>query len=85
MGTNNTAVITTATRDNILREIDAKGTSKAAVARDADIPMTTFDRKISDNPKYNFTIPELGDIAEALGIELADILPAALLTTKVAA
>jgi hypothetical protein len=74
MGTNNNGVITTATNQNILLAIRHHGTNKNAVATAAGIPGTTFDRKI--NGKNDFTLSELGDIADALGLTLGDILPA---------
>lgn len=72
MGTNNTAVISTATRNNILNHIDGKGTSKHAIARKAGIPMTTFDRRL-EHPEQ-ITLKEAGSIAAALGVTIADIL-----------
>jgi len=76
MGTNDTAVISTATRDNILNLIDGadgrEKTSKYAVARKAGIPMTTFDRRL-EHPE-RLTIKEAGDIAAALGVSITDIL-----------
>jgi len=81
METNNTAVITTATNENILTEIKRLGTSKAAVAHNAGIAMTTFDRKMK---RHDFTIRELGAIAEALNLTLADIFPVALLAKDAA-
>lgn len=75
--------VTVVTNQNILQEIKRRGTTKNAVARKAGIPATTFDRKI--NGVNDFTLPELGAVAEALGLELIDILPADLLTSKVAA
>lgn len=83
MGTNNTAVVTAATNHNILLGIVKQGTTKNALASKAGIPKTTFNRKIDG--KSDFTIAELGAVAEALGLELIDILPISLLTSKVAA
>lgn len=83
METNNTAVITTATNRNILLGIVQNDTTKAATARKSGIPMTTFDRKIKGGG--DFTLRELGSIAEALGLTLADILPVDLLSSRNAA
>jgi DNA-binding phage protein len=79
----NTAVITTATNRNILLGIVQNDTTKSATARKAGIPMTTFDRKI--NGGGDFTLRELGAIAEALGLTLADILPIEIITRRNAA
>ena len=78
-----TTQVTTVTNQNILQEIKRRATTKNAVARKAGIPATTFDRKI--NGVNDFTLNELGAIAAALGITLADILPVQLLAAKVAA
>lgn len=75
-----TAAITAATNRNILLGIVRQDTSKNAIARKAGIPMTTFDRKIKGIG--DFTISELGSIAEALDATLADILPVDMLTAK---
>lgn len=83
MEKNNTGVITTATNHNILLGIVKQGTTKNAVAKAAGIPATTFDRKV--NGKNDFTLRELGAVAEALGLELADILPAELIAGRKAA
>lgn len=82
MGTSTTQV-TAVTNLNIIHEIKRGGTTKNAVAKAAGIPATTFDRKI--NGVNDFTLAELGAVAEALGLTLADILPADLLAAKVAA
>lgn len=71
MATNNSAVSTAINR-NILLGILTKGTSKTAVATKAGIAYSTFNRKI--NNASDFTLRELGQIAEALDLELADIL-----------
>lgn len=82
MGTTTTRV-TAVTNLNILQEIKNRNTNKNAVAQQAGIPKTTFNRKVDG--KADFTLAELGDIAEALGITLGDILPVDLITAKVAA
>lgn len=68
-----TTQVTTATNHNILRLIKDHGTTKNAVAKAAQIPATTFDRKI--NGKTDWTIPELGDVAGVFGLTFWDILP----------
>lgn len=83
METNSTAIVTAATNHNILLGIVKHDTTKNAVARKAGIPMTTFDRKI--NGRSDFTLRELGAVAEALGLGLADILPVELLSHRDAA
>jgi len=82
METNNTAVITTATNQNILLGIVKQNTTKNAVARNSGIPATTFNRKVDG--KADFTLRELGAVADALGLTLADILPVKLLAKDAA-
>lgn len=83
MGTNNTAVVTATTNHNILLAIVKQKTTKIAVAEKAGIPKTTFNRKVDGYS--DFTLAELGAVAEALGLTLGDLLPVELLTSKVAA
>lgn len=71
MATNYTAV-STATKRNILLGIIDKGTSRSATAAKAGISSSTFHRKLN-NPEQ-FTLKDLGSIAQALDIELKDIL-----------
>ena len=78
-----TTQVTAVTNHNILLAIKDQDTTKNAVARKSGIPATTFDRKIDGHT--GFTLRELGAVAEALGLELIDILPINLLTAKVAA
>jgi len=72
METNATA-LSAATKQNILLGILEKGTTKNATALKANIASTTFTRKLN-NPA-DFTLRELGQIAEALDLQLADVLP----------
>lgn len=72
MATNYTAVSTAAKRNILLRIIDT-GTSRSAVAAKAGISSSTFHRKLNKNPEQ-FTLKDLGDIAQALEIELTDLL-----------
>lgn len=80
---NAAAEITSATITNILVGIVRKGSSKNAVAKASGIPLTTFSRKI--NGHGDFSLRELGDIASALGLVLADIIPVDLIAAKVPA
>ncbi|WP_104087089.1 helix-turn-helix transcriptional regulator [Arthrobacter sp. GMC3] len=80
---NITDVITSTTNTNILVGIVRQNVSKNALARASGIPLTTFSRKI--NGHGDFTLRELGDIAAALGMTLADILPVGLISTQSAA
>ena len=70
MATNYTAV-STATKRNILLGILDKGTSRSATAAKAGISSSTFHRKLN-NPEQ-FTLKDLGSIAQALDIELTDL------------
>jgi hypothetical protein len=72
--------ISAATTRNILLGILEKGSTKNAIAVKAGIPTTTFTRKL--NSDGDFTLRELGKIAEALDRQLADILPSELLTSR---
>lgn len=74
MGTNVSAISATA-KQNILLGILEKGTTKYAVAAKAGIPSTTFDRKLKN--AGTFTVEELGYIAEALDLQLEDMLKSA--------
>lgn len=64
-----------ATNHNILLGILKKGTTKNAIAIRAGIAPSTFLRKIND--PTDFTVKELGKIAEALDKNLEDILGSA--------
>lgn len=72
--------ISSATNKNIKLGIVDAGTNRNAVARKAGIPPTTFNRKLDGHA--DFTLRELGHIAEALDCQLADILPSELLVTR---
>lgn len=78
MATNTTAEITSATNENILLHILRKNTSRNALARSAGLAPTTFNRKIDGH--NDFTLRELGSIAEALNVQLDKILPVNLIT-----
>jgi DNA-binding Xre family transcriptional regulator len=82
MQTNNEAVAT-AIKRNILFGLLDQEISKNEAATRAGIPSSTFHRKLK-NPE-GFTLRELGQIAQALDRQLADILPSELLTTRRAA
>ena len=68
---NNTTDIRSVTRRNILVQIVDKGTNRNALATAAGIPGTSFNRKL-DHPEQ-FTLKDLGSIAQALDIELKDL------------
>lgn len=57
---------------NIRRLIGERGTSPFAVAKDAGIPDTSFYRKLDQRP-HKFTVEELAEIAEALGVQVVDL------------
>lgn len=71
MEPNNSAVVT-ATNRKILLEILATGTSKNAIATKAGISTSSFHRKVTG--KTDFTLRELGKVAEALDVKLEDII-----------
>ena len=72
--------ITATTNRNILFGIAENKTSRNAIARKSGIPLTTFNRKLDGHG--DFTLRELGFIAEALDRQLADILPSELLEPR---
>jgi hypothetical protein len=83
MATNYNAEITSATNTNILVGIVRNSTTRNKVAREAGIPLTTFSRKI--NGHGDFTLAELGSIAGALDLTMADLIPMEKLSQKVPA
>lgn len=72
--------ITATTNQNIIRGIVELDISRNAVARKSGIPLTTFNRKLDGHA--DFTLRELGKIAESLDRQLADILPSELLEPR---
>lgn len=48
--------------------INRTGKSKAAVAKEAGIPWTTFSRRLKHPETSSFTVPELINIANSLGV-----------------
>jgi len=71
METNPTVEIHSTTKHNILHKMIDKGLKQNALAINAGIPSTTFDRKLK-HPEQ-FTLKDLGSIAQALDIELKDL------------
>jgi len=59
-----------ATASTIKRELTNRDLTKNALATKAGIPGTSFDRKLK-HPEQ-FTLKDLGSIAQALDIELKD-------------
>jgi hypothetical protein len=78
----NATAISAATTRNILFGILEQNSTKNATATKAGIPTTTFNRKL--NGDGDFTLRELGKIAEALDRQLVDILPSELITRRAA-
>ena len=72
METNHNGGITATAKRNIIVSIVDKGLTRNAVAIKAGIPSTTFIRKL-DHPEQ-FTLKDLGSIAQALEIELTELL-----------
>lgn len=71
MESNNPTVVT-ATNRNILLEILTRGISKNSIAKRADISTSSFHRKVTG--KTDFTLRELGRVAEALEVKIEDII-----------
>ncbi|MBT8161048.1 MULTISPECIES: helix-turn-helix domain-containing protein [Arthrobacter] len=82
MGTN-IAEIVSATNRNIALGIVEKNTNRNVLAKASGIPRTTFDRKLDGHA--DFTLKELGQIAQALGLHLGQILPVQLIKAPDAA
>lgn len=74
--------ITTATADRVAATMTRKGMSTQHVATAASIPYTTLHRKL--NAPADFTISEIGRLADALGVHPSELLPSEI-TTKAAA
>ena len=68
MGTNGTAI-----SRRIYSLIEAQGTSRAAIADQAGIPTTSFYRKLDRTPE-EFSVRDLGLIANALGVTLPTLI-----------
>lgn len=68
----NVSAISAATNRNIMLGILDKGTTKNATAIKAGIAPNTFYRKL--NSCEDFTLRELGQIANALDLKLMDML-----------
>ncbi|MEU5838524.1 helix-turn-helix domain-containing protein [Streptomyces diacarni] len=81
METNNTDVVIRAVNTNILVGIVRNNSSKNATATKAGIPISTFSRKL--NGHGDFSIRELGMIADALNLKFEDLLPTELLMKQV--
>lgn len=77
MEMNNTDSVIRGVNTNILVGIVRNNTSKNATATKAGIPISTFSRKL--NGHGDFSIRELGMIADALDLKLEDLLPMNLL------
>ena len=81
MEMNDGDIIATTNR-NIILGIVETDTSRNAVARKSGIPLTTFNRKLDGHK--DFTLRELGQIANALDKQLGDILPLEIITRDAA-
>lgn len=77
MEKNNTDSVIRGVNTNILVGIVRNNTSKNATAAKAGIPISTFSRKL--NGHGDFSLRELGMIADALDLTLEDLLPMNLL------
>lgn len=65
--------ITKEVADKVRQAMEAKGESINNTAKLASIPYTTFHRKIDGI--YDFTMSELGRLADALEIHPAEFMP----------
>lgn len=64
----------TTTAGMVVKAMKKADRTKSWTARKADIPTTTFFNKLRGDSE--FTISELGNIAKALSVHPADLLPA---------
>lgn len=71
MGTENARPKAAITR-NIEQALDRQGLTRNALSDKADIPKSTLYRNLSRPDQFKFA--ELGQIAEALGIPLTELL-----------
>jgi len=71
MEINNNGVITETAKRNICLKIVDKGLNRNLLATKAGIPSTSFNRKL-DHPEQ-FTLKDLGSIAQALEIDLTEL------------
>jgi DNA-binding Xre family transcriptional regulator len=69
---NKPAAISAVAARNIKLELVDRSLTKNALATKAGIPSTTFTRKL-DHPEQ-FTLKDLGSIAEALDVRFEDLL-----------
>jgi len=69
----NIAEVISATNRNIRIGIADKNTTRNGLARASGLAPSTFNRKLDGHAE--FTLKELGQIADALDLELKDILP----------
>lgn len=68
----NIAELTSATNDTILHQIAKRNTNRNALAARAGVPSSTFNRKVDGHGEW--TVKELAQIAEALDLELPEVL-----------
>lgn len=72
MGINVSAISAAAAR-NIKSELVDRNLTRNALAVLAGIPSTNFSRKLDKHPEL-FTLEDIGDIAESLGLRFGDLL-----------
>jgi DNA-binding Xre family transcriptional regulator len=65
--------ITAVTTNNIKRGIVDRNLTRNALAVQSGISSTSFNRKLDHRPEL-FTLKDLGDIAEALDVQLVDLI-----------
>ncbi|MHB1063567.1 MAG: helix-turn-helix domain-containing protein [Georgenia sp.] len=62
-----------AVADNVSGAIDTAGKSHLSLAQETGIPRTTLDRRLRSNGASAFSVSELKDIANVLGIKVASL------------
>lgn len=68
--------ITTATAEKVRAAIDSHGETIKSTSDKSGVPYVTLHRKTKGPHSTPFTVRELGQIAEALGIHYLELLPA---------
>lgn len=58
----------------ILAEMERQGVTQVDLARDANVPRATLQRRLAGSP---FSIDELERVAQALGVEVSELVKGA--------
>jgi len=70
--------------NKVRQAMESKGESINNTAKLASIPYTTFHRKLDEDSAYDFTMSELGRLADALEIHPTELMPEEFLNVEAA-